>query len=296
MSQRYRNPVTSLVSSSSDPGVPSVAGYGTRNAKRRKLNPSPEIGVQGPRKENLGREMGLHSPMYSRNLDKALKSILSEPPKQRPKDEKENDLESSKEFESTKELVTRESTKEGSSTEDGPGGVTSKEVTVTSTASVSSHDVHSRETTPSNIGEEVPDFITFYEKEHEEGRITGDMREQALQVLRDWRQEWLMEDKRVRELKRKIRNLKAQQMEIPVVHVQFPSATGSGKSKGTGGTGSVDGDSAEKGDEGKARSESPSRRRDGRRDSITGPNGLTGSYWDVPLDEMGRGSRRRTKA
>jgi hypothetical protein len=287
MSHRYGKSVPSLVSSSADLVAPAGAGYGTRNAKRRKLNLPPESVAQGHGKDMSAGGSIAHTPMYSRNLDKALKSILSEPPKQRPREETENDLDSTRDLESVKE---------GSSTGDIAGGGMSKGGDASiSTGSVSSHDVHSRETTPSNHGEEIPEFITFYEKRREEGRITGDIREQALQVLRQWRQEWLGEDKRVRELKRKIRNLNAQQMEIPSA-VQVPVATAESKSKGTGGTGSVDGEAGDKGVEGESRSESPSRRRDGRRDSITGPNGLTGSYWDVPLDEMGRGSRRRTKA
>jgi hypothetical protein len=224
--------------------------------------------------------------MYSRNLDKALKSILSENPKLRGTRE-----ETSEETNSVQRLV--------------------------STASVSSHSNNSRETTPSTLGGgsggsgEIPEFITFYQRQREAGKVKLEVREEAMKVLREWRQEWMVEDKRVRELKRKIKNYIAvpQQVDVPA-SAPTTTTTTDGKSRGGRTTGTsrssptaITGKGMEtptgivEGNE-KSRSESPSRSRSmgGRRESITGPNGLTGSYWDIPVDEMGRGSRRKTKA
>jgi hypothetical protein len=229
--------------------------------------------------------------MYSRNLDKALKSILSENPK------------------------LHASAREEHSEETASSSVRQ----VVSTASLSSHN-NSRETTPSSLAGEAGEtsaFIAFYEREREAGRVKAEVREEALKVLREWREEWIVEDKRVRELRRRIKSYTATAAATTAAaaavgggvqaDVSSGTADGKGRSRGrtstmgttrsspTGGRAEVSSSGMEEGTV-KARSESPSRSRSvGRRDSITGPNGLTGSYWDVPLNEMGRGSRRKSK-
>ena len=293
MSQRYTKSVSSLVSFETDRHSPSPqAGYGTRNnSKRRKLNtpplsPAEPLAVPPPGLSPTAAKTHKHSPMYSRNLDKALKSILSENPK------------------------LHASAREEHSEETASSSIRQ----VVSTASLSSHN-NSRETTPSSLAGEAGEtsaFIAFYEREREAGRVKAEVREEALQVLREWREEWIVEDKRVRELRRRIKSYTATAAAAAVgggvqVDVSSGTADGKGRSRGrtstmgttrsspTGGRMEVSSAEMEEGTV-KARSESPSRSRSvGRRDSITGPNGLTGTYWDVPLDEMGRGSRRKSK-
>src|SRR5579871_3509086 len=98
MTQRYRKSVTALVHSEPD----FESGYGTRN-KRRKLNeiqvqtviPRHDVAYQpfttpSPVRNAVLDVVTPHKPMYSRNLDKALKSILSESPRlARPRTEVE---------------------------------------------------------------------------------------------------------------------------------------------------------------------------------------------------------------
>jgi hypothetical protein len=162
----------------------------------------------------------------------------------------------------------------------------------------------SRETTPSTAEVvDTPPFITFFQKERQSGKVSSEARAQAISTLREWHAEFLIEDKRVRDLKRKIKahiaaNGETTTTSVTDVRSRGRQSMGRGTVSGTG-----RGENA-------GRSENMSRRTtsgepggdkhldpgsEERRASVTGPNGLTGSYWDVPTDEMGRG-RRKTKS
>lgn len=234
-----------------------------------------------------------HVPMYSRNLDKALKSILSESPR----------LHKSREEGEKVESVVDEGSVELGSADDERGGGNSatdgqRENGAVTSISVSSQ---SRETTPSSaLGGQVvdiPPFIALYEKEREGGRVSKQIREKALEMLKEWRTDWLAEDKRVRELKRKIKSFTATHSDTP----PSPTTDGKSRSRASIGRGVVSGSG--KGEEIPRRKTSgdsgAQKSADGetgaRRLSVTGPNGLTGSYWDIPTEDMGRGSRRKPK-
>jgi len=239
-----------------------------------------------------------HKPMYSRNLDKALKSILSESPRL---------ARARKEMETMHDLIEVTPSADEDQGSNSIVPVASRdehEPRNTSSVSISSP---SRETSPSSTSMiagshivDIPPFIALFEREREKGRVSKEIREEALKMLRDWRVEWLAEDKRARELKRKIRvktiaqsesatprdpQGKARTSTSPIVVQRERSRSASDTPKkvevqevvvtspeATSGSGK-------------------------RRDSITGtgPNGLTGHYWDIQMDQMGRGARRRTK-
>jgi len=304
MSQRYRKSVAALMTSESETSSP----YGTRN-KRRKLDeidtpptiarrtksferPQPPSPLQIPRRVTDAVEPR-HTPMYSRNLDKALKSILSENPRMRnPRVAAEIGGESVE--------LTPSLDEEGSSS----AVVVVRENGPTSSISMSSQ---SRDTTPSSslLGGrvvDVPPFIEFFQKERSGGRISKEVRDEAIKILREWRSEWYVEDKRIRELKRKIRNYNAAQGDVPPTpvvevrprgrppaHSRMTTMNGNEKMLETQKTTASSEPDSTKNSE----SRSPS---SGRRASVTGPNGLTGSYWDISIDAMGRGNRRKSKS
>ena len=299
MSQRYRKSVAALMTSEPETSSP----YGTRN-KRRKLDEidtpptaarrtksfeQPQLPQIAKRIEYVAEPR--HTPTYSRNLDKALKSILSESPRLRnPRDAADVGGESV-------ELTP-------SVDEDGSSSfvVAARENGPTSSISMSSQ---SRETTPSSSmfgGRvvDVPPFIEFFQKERNDGRISKEVRDEAVKILREWRSEWYAEDKRIRELKRKIKNYNSAQGDVsltPVVEARprgrpahtRPVINENKKVVDTEKTTT----SAEPESTKKSRYRSPS---SGRRATVTGPNGLTGSYWDISVDEMGRGNRRKSKS
>jgi hypothetical protein len=141
---------------------------------------------------------------------------------------------------------------------------------------------------------EIPPFVTFFQQEREAGRLSSSARDQALETLREWHAEFVLEEKRVRELKRKIK------AHVPTNAETASTAVTDVRSRGRQsiGRGTVIGSS---------KNEATSRRTvSGERDeekqsehgsserriSVTGPNGLTGSYWDITIDEMGRGRRK----
>jgi hypothetical protein len=178
--------------------------------------------------------------------------------------------------------------------------------TMTSSMSMSSH---SRETTPSSsLGGQAVDiapFTEFFKKQREEGEVSKELRDEAMKILREWRSEWFVEDKRIRELKRKIKLLNnTATMDVPP---SPPTPTEPNKSRGRAvshgpiGNGNIKvvtelpqkRSVSKEADSSKATSPGSG---GGRRDSITGPNGLTGSYWDISISEMGRGNRRKTRA
>ena len=301
MSQRYRKSVAAVMTSEPETSSP----YGTRN-KRRKLdeidtNPptishrtksfEPPQTPQIPRMVTDAAEPR-HAPMYSRNLDKALKSILSESPRMRnPRGAAEVSGESVE--------LTSSVDEEGSSS----AVVAVKENGPTSSISMSSQ---SRETTPSSsmLGGpvvDVPPFIEFFQKERNGGKISKEVRDEAVKILKEWRSEWYAEDKRIRELKRKIKNYNLPQVEVPLTPVVDVKSRGRSLHIRTTANGSDKAEETPKASTSvEAESEKQSESRSassGRRASVTatGPNGLTGSYWDISIDEMGRGSRRKSK-
>ena len=297
MSQRYRKSVAALMTSEPETSSP----YGTRN-KRRKLDEidtpptvarrtksfeQPQLPQIPKRVENAAEPR--HTPMYSRNLDKALKSILSESPRLRnPRGGADVGGESV-------ELTP-------SVDEDSSFVVAARENGPTSSISMSSQ---SRETTPSSsmLGGrvvDVPPFIEFFQKERSDGRISKEVRDEAVKILREWRSEWYAEDKRIRELKRKIKNYNSAQGDVPLIPVVEARPRGrpahsrlaiNGNQKVVETEKTTT--SAEPESTKKSRSRSPS---SGRKATVTGPNGLTGSYWDISVDDMGRGNRRKSKS
>jgi hypothetical protein len=299
MSERYTKSVAAVMTSEPENSSP----YGTRN-KRRKLNemvtpqtipqhpqsfqttPSHQISQQSSQNQYTAR-----SPMFSRNLDKALKSILSENPKLRN---------------SQAGGTTVTSIEVTPSVEDETSSVVLPvpENGRTPSASLSSQ---SREETPSSYTEgivETPAFIIRYEKERETGKISAQMRDEAKELLREWGMEWKAEDKKVRQLKRKIKSQNAANGD------RHPGeAKSRGRSRGRSKRSvsrapavliqetveslkRIENDENELGPLSESRSRSS-----GRRDSLTGtgPNGLTGSYWDIPSDGTGRANRRKSK-
>ena len=295
MTQRYTNSVAAVMTSEPDASSP----YGTRN-KRRKLNevvtpqtiPRHQQSLTTtPSQQRSTRTVGLQqsgrSPMFSRNLDKALKSILSENPK----------LRNSRGGGDTAATIDVTPSVDDDT---GSTGVPVPENGRTSSISISSQ---SRENTPSSCTEgivDIPVFITLFEKERETGKVTAQMRDEAKELLQKWRMEWQAEDKRVRELKRKIKSFNAANaVELPRISVERKSRGRStvSRAQATINDRGIETPKQTASGEYDPRTRSDSRSRSlGRRDSLTGtgPNGLTGSYWDIPI-EMGRGSRRKSK-
>ena len=300
MSQRYRKSVAAVMTSEPE----NSSSYQTRN-KRRKLDEiqtSPTIprlpqSVVTPSTSQIPRKpvetiQPRHSLIYSRNLDKALKSILSESPKMKNSKAGGGDnIRQRIEF-------TPSADDEASSSVIVPGRGNGQ-------ASSVSFSSQSRETTPSSLGVaivDIPPIIRFFQKERENGRISKEVRAEALKMLREWHSEWYVVDKRVRELKRKIKAHNA-------IHAERSSPTASTPVKERGSlsskepidesTKSVDlsqtvpvGEPETPIEGNPERSQSPTR---SRRSSVAGPNGLTGAYWNVAVSEMGRGNRRKTK-
>lgn len=291
MSQRPSKFAAAVITS----GPEASSGYGTRN-KRRKLNdpetsptipqpndpldsPEPPVGHRHTAQATSPRPVSL----YCRNLDKALKSILSESPRMR----------NGRTTGDSSIDVTPSADDEASSS-----GVAAVQINGrTSTTSMSSQ---SRETTPqSSLGGNVvamPPFIEFFHKERESGKVSKEVRDEALKILQEWHSEWAAEEKRVRELKRKIKNHHASHVEVPQAtinemkpkrrpSISQPPMVESGKTVSTPKTAAT------------AQPETPKRHElrpnlSGRKDSITGPNGLTGSYWDLSTQDLGRGRRK----
>jgi hypothetical protein len=279
----------------------SNSGYSTRN-KRRKLNEMESSPLTIPRPissfESIqnSRRMGeiVNTPMYSRSLDKALKSILSENPRMRNNNRGEINV---GENNNVVELTPSADDEASSS-----AAVVAQE-TGRMTASSISMSSQSRETTPSSsLGGQIVDiapFTEYFQKEREGGKVSKEIRDEALKILREWRSEWHVEDKRIRELKRKIKSYTAVHVDVPPPTLTESKSRGRTVSR-TPASGIVKalvetpkGSTTSDAESAKPSVTSPSS--GGRRDSITGPNGLTGSYWDISISEMGRGSRRKAK-
>jgi len=279
----------------------SNGGYSARN-KRRKLNEMESSSPTIPRPISsfesiqISRRMGevVHTPMYSGNLDKALKSILSENPRMRNNNRGEINI---GENINVGELTLSADDEASSS---AVVVVQGTERMTTSSISMSSQ---SRETTPSSsLGGQIVDiapFTEFFQKEREGGKVSKEVRDEALKILREWRSEWYVEDKQIRELKRKIKSHTAVHVDVPpptltesksrVRTVGRPPVNAVVKVVAETPKGSMTSDAES------AKPSVTSPGSGGARDSITGPNGLTGSYWDISISEMGRGNRRKTK-
>jgi hypothetical protein len=296
MSQRYRKSLAAIVTS--EPEISS--GYATRN-KRRKLDETVFLQTIPRRTESIVRPQppsipqgtveaveSRHFPMYGRNLNEALKSILSESPKRR-------DARGGGEVSAESRDVTPSADEETS-----PSAAAVVQANGhTSSISMSSH---SRETTPtSSLGGQIDiaPFIEYFQKEREGGRVSKEVREEALKILREWRSEWYAEDKRIRELKRKIKTYKTSHVDVsPTNAVEVKSRSRSSISR-----------AALNEDEKSIETPKPSASAEpetpetsephhsttSRRESVAGPNGLTGAYWDISLSEMGRGNRRKSR-
>jgi hypothetical protein len=304
MSQRYRKFVSTLMRS--DPEI--FSPYGTRN-KRRKLD---EIISTIPRvsssvvvslhpqsvKSSTERSESRNQSIYSRNLGNALKSILSESPRRR--NSIGGDPQSRASIEVSPSVDEDRMLSAGATVTVAPHTSRGQ----TSSTSVSSP---SRETTPSSsLGGtstvDIPPFIEFFQNECERGNVSPEVKEEALKMLHEWRTEWLSETKRVRQLKRQIKAInsnQAQRDSSPVPSTTTKHRKGSKlratvveslKPSETEMRTPVEPKSPKS--DSPQESHSPGRK---RKQSIAGPNGLTGNYWNEPTDEMGRGNRRKSK-
>jgi hypothetical protein len=276
---------------SSDTDV--VGTYGTRN-KRRRIIEDNSISLESDF-EQSGVTQSLstrsfeggeqrNTALHGRNLDKALKSILSQAPKMKNrKDVGKGMLESVD--------VTPLADDEASSS--NVAGVPTNGRT--SSISISSS---SRDTTPSSSfgGHDIAPFIEYFQKEADAGNHTKSVREEALKVLREWRSEWYQEDKRIRELKRKIKLHQVAHADAPTP----PTKTIEKGRRRTSGTPVSESDKKEETPKPTVHTESDASNPSGTRSpskessgSIIGPNGLTGSYWETSTNDMGRGNRRK---
>ena len=298
MSQRYKKSVTAVMTT--EPEISS--GYSTRN-KRRRLNeletPPPILRHTKSPDTTQPHQVPQRAmeavqprtvPTHGRNLDKALKSILSENPRIRSsravveKNDESKDVSPSADDEASPSAV-----------------IVMHENGHTSSVSRSSQ---SRETTPSsNLGGQIvhiAPFIEFFQKERQAGKVSKEVRDEAYKMLREWHSEWLTEDKRIRELKRKIKSCNSSQVDVlststtevksrarqSAIHLPVEEAVKS-----------VESPEADTSAEPESTQTRESRASPGtRKESVTGPNGLTGSYWDISIDEMGRGNRRKARA
>ena len=231
--------------------------------------------------------------VYSRNLGRALKSILSERPRMsNPRGGEEVGVETVE--------VTPPADEEGSS------GAVVVPRRNGRPSSLSTSSRQSRETSPSStLGSsaltDVAPFIEFFKKEKEQGGVSKEVKDEAMKILREWRTEWLGEDKRIRDLKRKIKARNLTQSDVPPTPTS-PEAKYRGRSRldrssVEGNTKSVESSkAASPGAKESDKSPSEKSNDESRKDSIAGPNGLTGSYWNTMESEMGRGNRRKSKA
>jgi hypothetical protein len=232
-------------------------------------------------------------PVYTRNLDTALKNILSERPLMKnPHGGEHIGVETGE--------VTPSADEEGSSvTAVAPHGTGRP-------SSLSISSPQSRETSPSStMGSgalvDVAPFIEFFKRERERGGVSTEVKDEAIKILREWRTEWLTEDKRIRELKRKIKAknvIRSDALPTPTT----PEAKSRNRPKldrlsAEANPKSVESSKATSpGAKDSAKSAADtSNNENGPMDRVAGPNGLTGSYWNTTGGEMGRGNRRKSK-
>jgi len=300
MAERYKKALASVINS--EPDTPS--GYSTRN-KKRKLNemesdpttfhpPSSYTSPKSPQtpRKSVGPGMSHHVTIHSSNLGKALKAILSENPRMK-------NAERTNEVNGQSIQVPLSVDEESHNTIVVAGGSGSLP-----SVSVSSP---SRDTTPSSstlaqLGDIHP-FIQFIEQERGHGKLSQDLKAKAWKMLRDWQTEYSAEEKRIRALKRKIRDLSRppSQSSPPPAPKSKRRDKSQTKSTRVSESPSVENDKVQKQveeetvevQEKSTEAFVTPTRPAPRRDSVTGPNGLTGSYWDISTSEMGRGSRRK---
>ena len=304
MSQRYKKSVAAVMASEPEMAHPP---YATRN-KRRKLlretdsplprnQPSKVFEQPLPQKtpDNVIRVLPpiRRGPVYGRNLGKALKSILSESPRV-------SNRRGGEEVGVETVEVTPWADEEASS------GTVAVLRGNGRSSSLSISSQQSRETSPSStlgsaaLADDAP-FIEFFKREKEQGGVSKEVKDEAMKILREWRTEWLAEDKRIRELKRKIKARSGTQSDVPPTptspeaksrgrpKLDRPSVESNTKSVDSSKTASPGAKESDTCPSDKSNSES-------KRDSIAGPNGLTGNYWNTTDVEMGRGNRRKSKA
>jgi hypothetical protein len=232
------------------------------------------------------------TPVYSRNLDKALKSILSESPRMRNSGGGEDIR-----------VETVEVTP--SADEEGSSGIVVSARGKGRPSSLSISSQQSRETSPSSTLEsaalaDIAPFIEFFKREKEQGGVSREVKDEAMKVLREWREEWMSEEKRIRELKRKIKARNAMQSDAPPTPTT-PEVKSRGRAKldrpsVESNPKSVESSKAPSpGDKEPARSPSESSNPESRKEAVAGPNGLTGNYWSTMESEMVRVNRRKYK-
>jgi len=303
MAQRFRSSVASVMTA--EPEIASPP-YATRNKRRKLLHksnsspprnqPSKVFQPPLPQKipDNVIRVLPhiRQSPVYSRNLDKALKSILTESPRMR----------NSRGGEDIGVEIVEVTP---SADEEGSSGIVVSAGGKGRPSSLSISSQQSRETSPSSTMEsaalaDVAPFIEFFQREKEQGGVSKEVKDEAMKVLREWREEWVTEDKRIRELKRKIKARNVMQSDAPPTPTT-PEVKSRGRAKLDRPSvelnpKSVESPKATSPDaKESARSPSESSNPESRKEAIAGPNGLTGNYWNMAEGEMGRGNRRKSK-
>jgi hypothetical protein len=226
-----------------------------------------------PRNTHIPGRMKQH--IHSSNLDKALKSILSSNPRSgHPPHE--------------------HSPRSSTHTEEIDSGSTSlghkSEGTTNS----------SRAGSPVGSSRPEPDldpFVAVFEQAHQEGAITNELRTEAIALIRHNYAEWVRVNRHLNILKRKIKQLRNP------MEGNSPGRPGRKAKRGTGRRGRP------LGSNGSPRKvvtsmvgpepvSAPGMGTAHGRGNLTGtgPNGLTGSYWDIPVEQMGKGARRKSKA
>jgi len=226
----------------------------------------------------------LKQQIQSSNLDKALKSILSENPR-------------------SKQLRNVVVSPEHSYTEGMESVASSRDHIASSTPS---SRTPSQSRSPGHIPRETDlhPFVAIFEQAHENGSITNDLRAEAIALIRQNYSEWVRVNRHLNILKRKIK-----QLQNPNTETESPSkgpkkvkkrrgrppGVGSPKKIVTGPETTVAVEEASKAPQ-EQQQQMTSGSGHGKSDLTgTGPNGLTGSYWDIPVEQMGRGARRKSK-
>lgn len=303
MAQRCRSSVASVVTAEPEMSSPP---YATRNKRRKLLHESnsspprnqpskvfqPPLSQKIPDKVIRVLPQIRQTPVYSRNLDNALKSILSENPRMRNSGGGEDIG-----------VETVEVTP--SADEEGSSGIVVSARGKGRPSSLSISSQQSRETSPSSTLDsaalaDIAPFTEFFQREKEQGGVSKEVKDEAMKVLREWREEWMSEEKRIRELKRKIKARNAMQSEPPPTP-PTPEVKSRGRTK-------LDRPSVESnpksvewskatspGAKESARSPSQGSNPENKKEIVAGPNGLTGNYWTSMESEMGRGNRHKSK-
>ena len=301
MAGRYKNPLAAVINSEPDPSP----GYSTRNKKRKasEIDSDPTT-FQAPKShesqkfsstpgKTLVSGTGHKLTIHSRNLGKALKAILSENPRMQK-------AERASEVNRDTAQVSPSADEESPNTIIVAGGSGSPP---SGSMSSPSRDTTPSSTTLAQLGDIHP-FIQFIEQERGRGTLSQDVKAKAWKILRDWQTEYSAEQRRIRELRRKMRemNRPSGQSSPPPAGKPRRQEKLKTKENSVSGSPSAENSKAEKPtevmevqEENSGQVVTPVRVAARRDSSVIGPNGLTGSYWDISSNEMGRGSRRRTQ-